>query len=237
MKSLSVMQPYCFPYLGYFQLLQAVDEFILLDDVGFIKRGFINRNFILLNEKPHRFVLPVENVSQLRRICEHEYLDTPRKTFDLFFHAYKKAPFFEPVYALLKRVLLSSERTVSELNQASIVTTLEYLGIHRKLSLSSELDPDPVEKGQDRIISLCKREGATTYINAAGGRTLYSQSGFASRGITLGFIQSRFPQYIQNGTEFVSGLSIIDVLMWNPPEHAAAMLDAWSIDLPTAESR
>lgn len=233
MKKLAVMQPYCFPYLGYFQLARAVDEFVFLDDVGFIKGGYVNRNNILLEGKSHRFAWPVRDISSFRWIRDHEYLEAPSKFLDLLRHAYRKAPFFDAVHALVQEVLSSRDRSVASINMLSITSTLEYLGVRRQWFSSSELDPEPAVGGEERVIRLCEHRQASIYINAAGGRALYDPAHFEARGLSLGFIQSRFPEYPQRSERFVAGLSIIDVLMWNSPEQALNMLDDCSIDYPS----
>lgn len=237
MKKLAVMQPYCFPYLGYFQLACAADEFVFLDDVNFIKGGYINRNNILADGQAHRFALPVHDISSFRSIRDHRYLDTPRKFMDLLRHAYRRAPFFDEVQALVSRVLASPDRSVATINSLSVMATLDYVGVQRRFVASSDIDPDPRVGGEQRVIRLCEHRQASIYVNAAGGRELYDPAHFETKGIVLGFIQPRFPQYRQSVSAFVPGLSIIDVLMWNAPGQVADMLKDYSIDYPTPERR
>lgn len=234
-KKVAVMQPYIFPYLGYFQLANAVDEFIFLDDVTFIKSGYINRNSILLGGQTHRFVLPVHDISSFRTIREHRYLDTPQKFLDLLRHAYHKAPCFETVYTLVADVLSADDRSVAAVNGRGVIAVFQYLGIDKVFHFSSLLDPASGLIGEERVIRLCEHRHSSIYINAAGGRTLYDSGRFASKGLALGFIQSRFAEYRQKAPNFVPGLSIIDVLMWNAPEQVVAMLDDCAVDFPSPE--
>lgn len=102
------MQPYLFPYLGYFQLIQAVDKFILLDDVNFIKRGWVNRNRILVNGKDHLFSLPLQRASQFKKINDLKLADYPgwrNRFFKTLTHAYRQASQYEPVMKMLHQAL------------------------------------------------------------------------------------------------------------------------------------
>jgi hypothetical protein len=235
-KKLAVMQPYFFPYIGYFQLVHAVDEFVFLDDVSFIKGGYINRNSILLNGRAYRFTIPVQDVSSFRTIREHRYVDSLQKFQELLRHAYRRAPQFEAVSALIAELLAASDRSVAAINAASVEATFKYLGIDKPFFYSSTLDPDPELTGEARVIGLCENRHASVYINAAGGRALYDPARFAARGVALGFIEPRFPEYRQNASSFVAGLSMIDVLMWNSPEQVADMLGHYSVDCPVSLS-
>jgi len=221
---LAVMQPYLFPYLGYFQLGSGVDHFVFLDDVAFIKKGFINRNRILLDGQPFAFSIPVGRISQNRRINEHYFTGE----FDTFLtqlrHAYSKAPFFEPVFTLVESVCLAPEQNVAQKNVASIQAVFDYLQLPFSCSLASSL-PNEGVGGQQRILDLCRHFSADTYHNAAGGQALYDNEDFATCGVRLRFLQNHFPVYAQcGGGAFVPGLSIIDVLMNNAPEQVLVML-------------
>jgi hypothetical protein len=229
-KKIAVMQPYFFPYLGYFQLAHMVDEFIFLDDVAFIKGGHINRNTILLLGQAHRFVMPVKDISSFRSIHDHYYLGAPQKFLDLLRHAYHKAPQFDAIYELVSGILSNPNSSVAIVNGLSITKVFEYLGLNKTFKWSSAVDPNSPLKGADRVIQLCRQRQASIYINAAGGRELYDPSHFKSHGLSLGFIQSRFAEYQQRARNFVAGLSIIDVLMWNSREQVVEMLADCSVD-------
>lgn len=232
MKKIAVMQPYLFPYLGYFQLAHAVDDFVFLDDVTFIKGGYINRNNILLNGEPHRFALPVHDISSFRTIHEHRYIGPATKFFDLLRHAYRKAPQFDAVYPLVQEVLGNAEDPVSQVNARSVRMTLDYLGVRRSFGFSSAIDPLPGQGGEERVVRLCEHRRAAVYINASGGRALYDAGRFRDQGLSLGFIEPRFTEYRQKAERFVPGLSVIDALMWNAPQDVAAMLANYSVDFP-----
>ncbi|MGK4360943.1 WbqC family protein [Ectopseudomonas chengduensis] len=220
---LAVMQPYLFPYLGYFQLAASADQFVFLDDVAYIKKGFINRNRILLGGQPYSFSIAVERASQNRRIDEHRFTGA----FDTFLaqvrHAYHRAPFFAEVFALVEAVCRAPELNVAVKNAASVQAVFDYLGVPLASRFASAL-PVTVARGEQRILDLCQHFGAHTYHNASGGQMLYDGQRFAARGVRLRFLRNRFAEYGQSGGAFVPGLSIIDVLMHNERERVCEML-------------
>lgn len=220
---LAVMQPYLFPYLGYFQLAASVDHFVFLDDVAYIKKGFINRNRILLGGQPHTFRIAVERASQNRRIDEHRFIGT----FDTFLaqlhHAYHRAPFFRNVFDLVESVGRGSESNVARKNAASVRSVFEYLGVPFSSQFASAL-PRATVGAEQRILELCRCMGADTYHNAAGGQALYDGQHFAAQGVRLRFLRNHFAEYVQGCGAFVPGLSIIDVLMHNERERVCEML-------------
>ncbi len=217
------MQPYLFPYLGYFQLVASADHFVFLDDVAYIKKGFINRNRILLGGQPYSFSIAVERVSQNRRIDEHRFTGA----FDTFLaqlrHAYHRAPFFVEVFALVEAVCRAPELSVAVKNAAAVRAVFDYLDVPLSSQFASAL-PATAARGEQRILDLCRHFGADTYHNAAGGQALYDGQRFAGQGVRLRFLRNRFAEYAQGAGAFVPGLSIIDVLMHNERERVRAML-------------
>lgn len=209
----AIMQPYFFPYIGYYQLAYEVEKFVFLDDVSFIKQGYINRNSILLDMQAHRFSLPVREASSFRSINEHEYVPNHEKFLKLLRQAYSRAPYFRDAMPLVEQVLQSGDHSVSRTNAASITSVFDYLGIKRTFTFSSDVELPPGAKGQDRVLALCGDQGIDRYRNSIGGRQLYSHDAFASKGIELKFIQSRSAEYPQSSSGFVKNLSIIDALM------------------------
>lgn len=207
------MQPYIFPYLGYYQLAYDAETYVFLDDVTFIKQGFINRNSIILQGKRHNFSLPVLDISSNRNICDHQYIADLSKVFKLIQSAYRKAPFFTVVMPLIESVLLHEDQNVARKNARSVTTVFEYLGLKRNFLFSSAIETAAESKGQTRILALCHSLGVSHYRNAIGGRVLYDTAAFEAEGINLRFIDSTFPPYNQGTKEFISHLSIIDILM------------------------
>ena len=228
MKHIAIMQPYLFPYLGYYQLVRHVEQFVFLDDVNYIKKGYINRNSILLADAAYRFTLPVKNVSQNRYIRDHWYLSAGH-VLKVLEYAYKKAPYFADVYPLVCTVLEATERRVSILAARSVESVFEYLEISKSFCFSSTIAIDEGAKGQEKILALCSSLGATKYTNAIGGRELYQNAAFEQRQIVLEFIKMLRVTYQQAVDTFVPNLSVLDVLMWCSKEQVRELLDQYTI--------
>ena len=221
------MQPYFMPYIGYFQLLAAVDKFVLYDDVNFINRGWVNRNNILVGGKAHLFTIPLENASQNRLIHEvgvASDLAWRKKLLKTLTQSYQKAPFFGDVFPLIEKVIMSEAHSIAELCYTGISTVAEYLEIKTTLVKTSRIYDNQDLKGAGRILSICQIEGADRYINPIGGMELYDKENFRAVGITLNFIKSKPHTYAQYKNAFVPWLSIIDVLMFNSVEHTQKLL-------------
>ena len=226
---LAIMQPYFFPYLGYFQLIAAVDKFVLYDDVAFIKQGWVNRNQILLDGKPHLFSVPLQGASSNKTIRDtlvnfHEYPRWKDKFLKTIALAYSKAPQFEPTRSLLSDVIDSNFGNIGELAWRSVLAVCQRLGLPTRIEPSSTIYGNGHLHAQERVLDICARERAALYINAPGGRELYASETFAAHGIELRFLRSRLPVYSQFKHEFVPALSIIDVLMFNSPQQINRLL-------------
>jgi len=223
----AVMQPYLFPYIGYYQLISAVDAFVVFDDVNFIKKGWINRNRILLNGKDHRFTLPLVKASQNKLINEIDMVPDQahkKKLLDLIGHAYKKSPEYKNVFPAVKEIVLNEENNLLKYLKFSLARTADFLGIKTRLLLSSAIDKGQSLKGQDKIISICKELKAGEYFNLMGGSGLYDKDIFRKSGITLSFLKTREIRYAQFKNDFIPNLSIVDVLMFNPLEAVRGFL-------------
>ncbi|UOQ76255.1 WbqC family protein [Hymenobacter sp. 5516J-16] len=220
MTRVAIMQPYLFPYLGYFQLLQAADKFVLLDDVQFIKRGWINRNRILVGGQEHLFTVPLEGASQNKLINQLHVSPDQRarhKLLQTITQAYSRAPFFASCFPLLEQVLLLPCLTITDMVRASLLAVSQYVGWDTQLYLSSALSKPSDLTGADRILAICQALQADQYVNMEGGSHLYDVLRFAQQGVELQFLRAQLPPYPQAAATFIPGLSIIDVLMYNSP--------------------
>ncbi len=230
-KTIAIMQPYHFPYLGYWQLINAVDEYVVYDDVNFIKGGWINRNNILLNGKAHLFTLPLENSSSFRHINEIEITKNRKmkeKICKTITAAYLKAPFYKEVYPIIEKFLME-DGIISNIIYNSIIELKKYIGIDTKIVLSSQINQNRELAAEKRVIDIVKNLHGTIYINAIGGQSLYDKQEFKEHGIDLFFIKTNDIVYQQFNNEFVPNLSIIDVLMFNSPEKIREMLDDYEL--------
>lgn len=214
---LAIMQPYFFPYIGYFQLIAAVDQFIVYDNIKYTKKGWINRNRMLQNGKDVMFSLPLKSDSDSLDVCERELAaDFNRdKLLNQMKSSYRRAPYFEQTFPLIEKIMRYEDTNLFCFLHHSIIETCEHLGITTEIRTSSGITIDHDLKNQDKVLALCEAVGARTYVNAIGGMELYSKETFLMKEIELKFIKSKAFEYAQFGEAFVPWLSIIDVMMFN----------------------
>lgn len=212
------MQPYFLPYIGYFQLLTAVDTFVVLDDVNYINRGWINRNRLLIKGVAHTFTVPLRDASQNKRICDIDLVNEQHwrsKFLRTIKQAYRGAPCYAKVYPLLVEMANCRSIRLDEFILNSLRIILRYLSIEVEIVSTSRAYKNENLKGQDRILDICKKEKANLYLNPIGGTNLYDRDAFLEQGIQIKFLKSHSIFYRQGKSEHVPGLSIIDVLMFN----------------------
>ncbi|WFP51671.1 WbqC family protein [Methylomonas sp. EFPC3] len=215
MTRLAIMQPYFFPYIGYWQLMHATDRFVIYDDVNYINRGWINRNRILINGSPKYITIPLNHASQNKHICEIKMLASnwQNKILKSIEITYKRSPFFEEVFPTIDRIIRYKTDSLSDYLKNQLETLASLLSINTEFKLSSVAYKNTLLSGQERIIDICKREDATTYINLQGGQDLYDTKAFSAADIELKFIFMKPITYKQRSPSFTPSLSIIDVLM------------------------
>jgi hypothetical protein len=212
------MQPYFMPYIGYYQMIAAVDLFIVYDNIKYTKKGWINRNRMLQNGKDVMFSLPLKSDSDYLDVCERELSAdfNPNKLLNQLKGAYRRAPYFAQTLPLVEQIVRYDDANLFRFLHNSIAKTCEHLGITTEVRKSSGIAIDHGLKNQDKVLAMCAAVGASTYVNAIGGKNLYSKETFLERGINLQFIQSKPFEYPQFGAAFVPWLSIIDVMMFIP---------------------
>ena len=227
---LAIMQPYFFPYLGYFQLINFADIFVFYDDVNYIKGGWINRNIILNNNKNGYFTLCLNKSSSNKKIKDIEILDNKDHLLKALIHTYKKTPYFDIVISIFEQSLYSGKKRISEINYDAIVNITNYLDLQKEFYKSSEVCPQfSTQSREDRIISICLKFNADQYINMINGRDLYSNEIFEEHGINLVFFEPILIPYRQFDKNFRSGLSIIDALMFNSPQEIRVLLTTYKL--------
>jgi hypothetical protein len=214
MTRAAIMQPYFFPYVGYFQLMRAVDIVVWLDDAQFSPRSWIVRNRVMVNGSPTWYSFPVRHGSQNSTIAQARYaLDHPAaadavKTIQ---RAYARRRGGDRALDLASAALRSPDESVARVNAATIQDSLPLLDISVETRLASDMGATHLG-GTDRILEICRILGATTYVNLPGGRHLYRHDEFARHHLGLRFIEPTFCEYPQGQPAFVSGLSILDVI-------------------------
>ena len=231
------MQPYFLPYIGYYQLINAVDSFVIYDNVKFTKKGWMNRNRFLLNEKEKLFTIAIKSASHRLNINERylsdNYLERIVKILSQIKNSYSKTIFFDEIYPVLEKILIPT-RADHQINlfdyiYISVRFICDLLAIKSRIIISSKLDIDHSLKSEKKIIAICKKLGASSYVNAIGGRGLYNDNKFIDNKISLKFLQTNKIQYKQFSKFFIPNLSIIDVLMFNGIKKTNSLLKEYKL--------
>ena len=224
---IGINQPYFLPYIGYWQLINYVDKYLIYDDVNFIKNGWINRNFILANSNKLLFTIPLKGASSYKKINEIElnnYNRTKSKLLKTIKQSYSKSPYYCDAFPLIEEIFQSDYILLIDIIKKSIFNICKYLDIKTTISLSSSIGFTEL-KSIDRLLALIKENNCNTYVNAIGGIELYSKKKFAEYGIDLYFLKSNTCKYNQFDNEFIDRLSIIDILMFCDKKNIKKMLD------------
>jgi len=227
-----IMQPYFFPYIGYWQLINAVDKYVIYDDVNFIKGGWINRNRILMNGQAKMINLQMHNASPNKLINEVEVLGNPiynKKLLKTIESCYNKAPQYANAFPVIESIITQDKRDLAHYLECVIRQICKYLQIDTEIIVSSTINKNNDLRGQDKVIEICKVLGADEYFNAIGGQDLYSNEDFVAQGIKLSFLRTGAIRYKQFNNEFVPNLSIIDVMMFNSIEEIKKMLGEYEL--------
>lgn len=225
---LAIMQPYLFPYLGYFALAAAVDRFVFLDDAQFIKQGWINRNRWWVSGGIDYFTVPVTGVGEHTPIDEvrvHPRGPWRRKLAISFEQSYARAPCRPAAASLLREVLDAGDEGIAALARRSVQATCRVLGIAPRFIDSSRSYGNGQLRGEARVLDICHREGATEYLNLPGGRALYDPARFAAIGVQLRFIRPWRRAWTRGGLPEDSSLSVLDALAFHPPEVIRALIE------------
>lgn len=226
--TIGIMQPYFMPYIGYFQLMKAVDKYIIYDDVNYIKGGWVSRNYLLINGEKKMFTITLKEASPNKLFNEIEIKDDFKKLMKTLQLNYSKSVNFKEAMVLMERIISFPNKQFSQFIANSFQEILNYLSIDTELILSSNIYKNNTLKGQEKVLNICNILGANTYYNAVGGQELYSKEKFKENGIMLNFIETMIQPYPQPHTRsFVPSLSMIDVLMNNSKEEINALLDSF----------
>ena len=228
---LGIMQPYFLPYLGYWQLIHSTDKFVIYDNVQYTKKGWFNRNRFLRNGKDELFTIPLKKDNDYLNVVDRKISENfdRKNLIAQFQNAYAKAPYVKTVMPVLADIINFNNSNLFEYIYNSVITISNYLGIDTEIIISSNINCNHNLKGSNRVLEICKAMGANQYINAIGGMELYDREEFLQNGITLNFIKMNDIKYKQFENDFVPSLSIIDVMMFNPPEKIKEMLDEYAL--------
>lgn len=227
---LAIMQPYLFSYIGYFQLINAVDKFVVLDNVQYINKGWINRNNILVNGQANMFTFSVQKDSREKNINERffapSYAQDKANFLQKLQHAYSKAPMYKEVIGVIEKSLdFTNDANIADSILFNLKQICEYLEIKAQFTKASTIFPEKNVAGADYILAICEKLGATVYINPIGGTELYDKKLFLDKDIELFFLNTYKIEYQQFKNDFIPNLSIIDILMFNSKQQIAVFLE------------
>ena len=230
---IAIMQPYLLPYIGYFQLINLVDKLVIYDNLKYTKKGWINRNRILMNGKEKLFSIPIKKDSNYKNIderffSENSYVEK-EKIISQIENSYRNAPFFKIMFPKIKAHFMYNERNIFKFILNSLNQMITFLNIETEIIISSSLKINHELKRENKIIAICRELDANNYINPIGGVDLYDKGVFNKNGINLSFIKSRIIHYKQFDNEFIPWLSIIDVMMFNSTKSIQLMLKEYEI--------
>ncbi len=230
----AIMQPYFCAYIGYYQLIHSVDKFVICDNMQYTRRGWFNRNRILMNGKEKFFTIPLKKDKQylntnLRYLAKNSLKERIRILKQIK-SSYQKAPNFTENYPIVRRIFIKELDNLFDFIHYSVIELCKYFDVKTEIIKCSSLDIDHELKSQTRVLEICKYLDADVYTNAIGGKELYSRELFKNEGIELKFIRSKNIVYPQFEHKFVPWLSIIDVLMFNSIEQIKTYLNEFELE-------
>jgi hypothetical protein len=231
--TLAIMQPYFFPYIGYWQLINAVDTFVIYDNIQFSKKGWFHRNNFLMNGKKTLFTIPLKKDSNTLNVVNRYLSDDSEKQIKKIIYqiknSYRKAPYFDNVFPVIETILLNQEKNLFSYIIYSIEMICDYLEIDTNIVKSSTINIDHNLRSQDKVIAINKILKSTKYINSIGGADLYDRGDFKEEAIELRFLESEVVNYRQFNNEFIPCLSIVDVMMFNSKEEIKDLLEKYKL--------
>lgn len=232
---LAIMQPYFFPYLGYFSLIKHTDQFILLDTVQYIRHGWIERNRVLKQDEGWLYLsVPIIKKGRetlIKEVLINNQQNWKQKIFAQLDSYKKKAPYYSAVIELLNEVFSQEYNDIVALNSASLKIVCNYLGIEKEITIFSEMNRSIEEPREpdEWALNICKAIGnVNEYWNPPGGQSFFDPKKYEAAGIQLKFQNINLLPYSQRRDTFEPGLSIIDVLMFNSKETINDMLDNYN---------
>ena len=236
---IGIMQPYWFPYLGYFQHCVSVDKFVFLTDANYKKKGWINRNRIIVDSREHMITVPLQKASQNNKIFEHKVLQDHRWKKSILAtlrHSYHKAPFYSAAISVVEQALMSPAISISDYAIESIAAVFEYIQGRAPVFETSDKYNNADLIGENRIIDICLRAGADHYCNPISGCKLYDPASFRDRGLSLFFLEPSLKRYPQLSNKYIPSLSIIDALMMNSQSDMRELLNSYCLKPATLAS-
>ncbi|MBO6496913.1 MAG: WbqC family protein [Roseivirga sp.] len=230
---IGIMQPYFCPYLGYFQLINKVDQFVIYDNIEYSRRGWFSRNRIAINDRANLFSIPLKRDSDYLHVNDRFLSDSSSKSIAKILrrieNSYRHADYYSEIFPVVKSVFNCQNTNLFDYIQHSVVVWKNLLNINTPLIRSSELEIDHSLKAQNKVIAICKHLNASTYINPIGGTPLYDRKHFSEHGLNIKFLEMNPLKYNQQNERFISSLSVIDVLMHNGIDKTIELLSEYKL--------
>lgn len=228
----ALMQPYFFPYIGYFSLIENVDHFMIFDDTQYVKKSWMSRNRLLNTSNGCPFYVHAEIQKPVYKARLNEVLlaggdQWKLKILEQLKNYKRIAPFYDEVKEMITDLLLSNQsKGLSEFCISSIRYLVSYLSIETEITIYSEENPQLENEPEASTWGLetAKAMKASKYVNSPGGVEFILPEPFSEAGIKLGFIEPKLEAYKQGGGGFIPYLSILDVLLFNGPERTLDMI-------------
>lgn len=213
MKKVAIVQSNYIPWKGYFDLIAAVDEFILYDEVQYTRQDWRNRNQIKTPQGVQWLTVPVKG-KYPQKICDTEIAgaDWAASHWRSLTHSYRRAPFFADVAGWLEPIYLQETFShLSALNRRLLEAVCAYLGIGTKIAYSSDYRLS--EGKSERLVDLCLQAGGDEYVSGPAAKVYLEEQVFTNRGMKVTwFDYAGYPEYPQLWGEFTHGVTIIDLL-------------------------
>ncbi len=229
------MQPYFFPYIGYFSLIKATDFWVVFDEVQFIRHGWIERNRVLNSNNGCQYIkVPLVKASR-QNLIKDTYIrfneNWENKILEQLTCYKKKAPYYSEVIDLLKQIFKEKNENITTLNVLALEKVCEYIGISFNYDIFSHTEMDfskTIKEAGDWALQISKHYKANTYINPYGGKDIFDIANYQEQGIDIKFLKNNLDSYNQKKDKFEPGLSIIDVLMFNSPLETQKLIDSYN---------
>lgn len=232
---LGIMQPYFFPYIGYFSLIKHTDNYILLDKVQYIRHGWIERNRILKQSGGWSYIaVPLKKHSRDTLIADIEIsnIENWKQRIISQLQYYKGAPYYYTIMKLVDDILDIKTRSIVDLDFSALQKVCNYLNINTPIKIFSRMDLqiEKPEAADEWALNICRAiKGVTEYWNPIGGKEFFDCEKYTENHIEIYFQQMHIGEYKQKGNDFEPSLSIIDVMMFNSPEEINKMLDDYEL--------
>ncbi|ULC60556.1 WbqC family protein [Flaviramulus sp. BrNp1-15] len=231
---LGIMQPYFFPYLGYFSLIDATDFWVVFDEVQFIRHGWVERNRVQNSDGGWQYIkvplvkAPRQNLIKDTFIRFNENWES--KILAQLTCYKKKAPYYNQVINLLEKIFEKKNKDITSLNILVLKKVCEYIGMEFNYDVFSQTEMDfssTIKKPGDWALQISKYYEASTYVNPYGGIDIFDRENFQKEGIGIKFLKNNLDIYNQRNKKFEPGLSIIDVLMFNSPKETKKLIESY----------